>query len=63
MSQMRDRVILCLPGYLVMVSLLIVVLFFYRLDRAAHERNLETTKAAALAATSHAAEIERGSAA
>ena len=60
MGQMRDMVLMFLPGYLVMVSLSIVVLFFYRLDRAAHERNLETIRAAALAAASHAVEAELG---
>ncbi len=63
MSQMRDMVMLFLPGYVVMVTLSIVVLLFYRLDRAAHERNLESIKtAAALAAASHAVETELGSA-
>jgi GPH family glycoside/pentoside/hexuronide:cation symporter len=63
MSQMRDMVLMFLPGYVVMVTLSIVVLLFYRLDRAAHERNLETIRAAAAqAAAAHAAETALGSA-
>ena len=63
MGQMRDLVMMFLPGYVVMVTLSIVVLLFYRLDRAAHERNLETIRAAAaLAAAAHAAETGLGSA-
>jgi Na+/melibiose symporter-like transporter len=63
MGQMRDMVLMFLPGYVVMVSASIAVLAFYRLDRAAHQRNLETIRqAAAAAASGHAIEIEQGTA-
>jgi GPH family glycoside/pentoside/hexuronide:cation symporter len=48
---MRELALLFLPVYVVLVTLGIGVLFFYRIDRSAHERNLETIReAAALAA-------------
>ena len=38
---MRHLVLIFLPVYVVLVTLSIVVLLFYRIDRSAHERNLE----------------------
>jgi GPH family glycoside/pentoside/hexuronide:cation symporter len=44
---MRHLALLFLPGYTVLVALSIVVLIFYRIDRHAHERNLEQLREAA----------------
>jgi Na+/melibiose symporter-like transporter len=58
---MRHLVLLFLPGYAVLVGLSIVVLIFYRIDKDAHERNLEQLRqAAALADVALTGEAEAG---
>ena len=58
---MRELVLSFLPVYVVLVSLSIGVLLFYRIDRSAHEANMARMRdAAALAATSHVVEAEQG---
>jgi GPH family glycoside/pentoside/hexuronide:cation symporter len=58
---MRHLALLFLPGYAVLVALSIVVLIFYRIDRGAHERNLEQLReAAALAEAALVTEAEGG---
>ena len=58
---MRHLALLFLPGYAVLVALSIVVLIFYRIDRGAHERNLEQLReAAALAEAALAREADAG---
>jgi len=58
---MRHLVLLFLPGYAVLVGLSIVVLIFYRIDKDAHERNLEQLRqAAALADAALTTQSEAG---
>jgi GPH family glycoside/pentoside/hexuronide:cation symporter len=58
---MRHLVVLFLPVYVVLVSLSIVVLLFYRIDKDAHQRNLATMReAAALAEPGLLMEAEAG---
>jgi len=57
---MRHLVLLFLPVYIVLVTLSIVVLLFYRIDRGAHERNLEQMRQA-LALAEGVLEADAGS--
>jgi len=58
---MRHLALLFLPGYAILVSLSIVVLIFYRIDRHTHERNLEQLReAASLADAALTADAEAG---
>jgi Na+/melibiose symporter-like transporter len=47
---MHKLVVLFLPIYAGMVALSLIVLLFYRIDKATHERNLATMREAAAAA-------------
>ncbi len=47
---MRHMALLFLPMYAGLVALSLVVLFFYRIDKATHERNLAAIRDAAAAA-------------
>ena len=58
---MRHMALLFLPGYAILVTISIVVLIFYRIDRSAHERNLEQLReAAALAEAALTSEADAG---
>ena len=57
----RDLALIFLPVYAGMVALSLFVLFFYRIDKATHERNLATMReAAAIAETGILMEAEAG---
>ena len=49
-STMRELTLLFIPIYAGLVALSLGVLLFYRIDKATHERNLETMREAAAAA-------------
>jgi GPH family glycoside/pentoside/hexuronide:cation symporter len=58
---MRHMALLFLPMYAGLVGLSLVVLLFYRIDKATHERNLQTMREAAAAANqAMTGEIEAG---
>jgi GPH family glycoside/pentoside/hexuronide:cation symporter len=58
---MRHMALLFLPMYAGLVALSLIVLFFYRIDKATHERNLQTMREAAAAANqAMTGEIEAG---
>jgi glycoside/pentoside/hexuronide:cation symporter, GPH family len=58
---MRHLAVLFLPMYAGLVALSLVVLLFYRIDKATHERNLQTIREAAAAANqAMTGEIEAG---
>ena len=47
---MRHMALLFLPMYAGLVAISLIVLLFYRIDKATHERNLQTIREAAAAA-------------
>jgi len=58
---MRHMALLFLPMYAGLVAISLVVLLFYRIDKATHERNLQTIREAAAAANqAMTGEIEAG---